>query len=102
MLRVLCAALLAAACSNVAKAEELPDDTQVRAMTIHPSDDMTIPAGTGTLKECREAVAEMMEQLKQENDPLSDGTIYACIPVDLPSDQPTLLKASRFKRNMFN
>lgn len=101
MLRVLYAALLAAAFSNVAKADDMPDDTQVRAMTIHPSMDAVVTSQTGTYKECREGIAEMLDQLKTDDDPASDGTIYVCIPADISSDELTLLKASRFKRNMF-
>lgn len=98
MVRILCAALLAGVSFNVANAKDLPDDTIVRAMTIHPSNDAVITSSTGTFKECRDGIAEMMEQLKQEDDPSSDGTIYVCIPVDPASEGVTLLEASRFKR----
>ncbi|MNT55764.1 hypothetical protein D3C72_1930250 [compost metagenome] len=70
-------------------------------MTIFPNDTITISKGIATLKECREAVAEMMDQQKAEDDARGDGMIYACIPADLASGDLVRLEASRYKRNMF-
>ncbi|MBX5240962.1 hypothetical protein [Rhizobium sp. NLR22b] len=93
--------LLATACLNVAKADELPDDTRVRAVSIFPNDIMSISPGSGTMKECRDSIAEMIEQLKQEGDAENDGQIYACLPVDQPADESIRIPVTRYKRNMF-
>lgn len=73
-----------ALCATIAHAEDLPDDTPVRGITIAPEnspmgDDRLIFSEVVSMKECREALPQMLNGLTAAD----EGIMFLCLPVDL-------------------